>query len=511
MGLARKFFTVSGFTVVSRVLGIIREMLLAHFLGASAEMDAFNAAYKFPNFFRRFFADGGFQSVFVPYFTDFSVAKKPKGAKYFSSRVLSLVFWGMLIITILVEVFAEEFALFMAPGFAKSPEKFEMTVNFTRVMFPSVALIALSTVYSGILISKQKFFLFSLYQALVNFLLISFLLIGRESFSTGWRISFGTLTAGIFILLYMAVCVKCCGFPVPRLSHLRLSRRMRSFLKKLFPVLLGAGLAQVNVFIGSFFSSFLKDGSLSCLYYADRFIQLPIALFGISMGIVLLPEIAAKVASGAKADLGKIQGNSLLFSMRLTLPTVGLIMYLAYCLVSLIYGHGKFDENAVQDTTAIVKISTIGLPALIVARVMSAIFFARKDSTTPLLAAAAAVATNLILCSVLAEPFQVSGIAMASSAAGVVDMLVMYFRSRKWFRIDKTFAFALVRVIAASVAMMVALYILCPDTVCSSKFDEVFLVCSSCVGGFALYAVLLFLMRDEVAVGCFAKICRSKK
>jgi putative peptidoglycan lipid II flippase len=286
---------------------------------------------------------------------------------------------------------------------------------------------------------------------------------------------------------------------------------MRSFLKKLFPVLLGAGLSQVNVFIGSFFSSFLKDGSMSCLYYADRFVQLPIALFGVSMGLVLLPEIAAKVASGAKAELGKIQRNSLLFSMRLTLPTVVLLLYLANCLVSLIYGHGKFDERAIYDTTAIVRISTLGLPALIVARVMSAIFFARKDSTTPLLAAAAAVATNLILCCVLAEPFQVSGIAMASSAAGVVDMLFMFYRSRKWFQIDKTFSLALTRIVVSSIVMGAGVYLLCSDTICSFKLNEIYLVCSSCAGGFALYAVMLLLMKDEVVVSCFDKIRRSKR
>ena len=143
MGLFRKFLTVSGLTIASRVFGVVREAVMVHFLGASVEMDAFTTAFKFPSFFRRFFAEGGFQSIFVPYYTDYVLHSKYNGAKYFSSRIFTLIFWVMLVICIVVFIFAREFTLLMAPGFINYPEKLALTIEFTRIIFPSIAFISL--------------------------------------------------------------------------------------------------------------------------------------------------------------------------------------------------------------------------------------------------------------------------------------------------------------------------------------------------------------------------------
>mgnify|MGYP001179578043 CR=1 FL=1 len=507
MGLARKFFTVSGLTVISRVFGVMRESILVHFLGASIEMDAFTTAFKFPGFFRRFFAEGGFQSIFVPYFTDFTSAKKLKGAGYFSSRIFSLIFWIMLVVTILVLIFAKEFTILMAPGFAKIPEKLALATEFTRIIFPSVAFVSLSTVYSGILVSRQKFFPFAMAPILVNLVLVSSLFICQDLLSAGRRISYGVLAAGIFQFIYMYLCVRIKKLPTPKLSSIKISNRVRAFLKKLAPVLAGAGVAQVNILVGSFFASFLPTGCITYLYCADRFVQFPLALFGISMGIVLLPEIAEGLSKKRKTDLKGIQNRSLLFTLRLTLPSVMGLISLSYWMISLLYGHGKFDQAAVQNTADVLKVAAIGLPSFVIAKIMSSVLFAQKDAKTPVTAAIVSIIANIIFSIILIKPFHELGIAISSSLAGFINVYVMCRKSKGWFKFEKSVIIDFTKILIASFIMLgVILLIDSKIDIDGSKLQELFLVISTCLIGTIVYLVSLFFLKDQALKSCISKV-----
>lgn len=497
MGLAKKFLTVSGLTVVSRILGVFRETLLVHFLGASMEMDAFTTAFKFPAFFRRFFAEGGFQSIFVPYFTDFTAANKFNGAKYFSSRIFSLIFWVMLLITILVEIFAKEFTIFMAPGFASIPEKLKLTTEFTRIVFPSIAFVSLSTTYSGILISKHKFFPFAMAPILVNFVLIASLFIVTDIFTAGHRISYGVLAAGIFQLFYMYICVKFQKLPSPKLSSLKPSLKVKNLLKKLVPVLAGAGVAQVNILMGSFFASFLPTGCITYLYCADRFIQFPLALFGISMGIVLLPEIAEGIAKGEKNNIKNIQNKSILFTLRLTLPSVCGLIALSYYMISLLYGHGKFDQAAVTHTSNVLKVSAIGLPSFVMAKIMSSVLFAQKNAKAPMNAAIISIIINIILSFILIKPFHEIGLAISSTIAGFVNVFVMCHQSKGWFKFEKSLIIDFMKILLASTAMLFIILTFNYYNNPISKLDEFFTLFASCFIGFLVYIGTLVLLKDK--------------
>lgn len=511
MGLAKKFLTVSGLTIVSRILGVFRETLLVHFLGASLEMDAFTTAFKFPAFFRRFFAEGGFQSIFVPYFTDFTAANKFKGAKYFSSRIFSLIFWIMLFVTILVEIFAEEFTIFMAPGFVSIPEKLRLTTEFTRIVFPSVAFVSLSTIYSGILISKHKFFPFAMAPILVNFVLISSLFIGVDIFSAGRRISYGVLAAGVFQLFYMYCCVKFQKLPSPVLSSLKLSMKVKGLLKNLAPVLAGAGVAQVNILMGSFFASFLPTGCITYLYCADRFIQFPLALFGISMGIVLLPEIAEGIAKGEKNNIKNIQNKSILFTLRLTFPSVCGLIALSYYMISLLYGHGKFDQTAVEHTSNVLKVSAIGLPSFVMAKIMSSVLFAQKNAKAPMNAAIISIFVNIILSLILIKPFHEIGLAISSTIAGFVNVFVMCHESNGWFKFEKSLIMDFIKILISSTIMLFTILVFNFYNNPESKLDEFFTLFISCSVGFFVYICSLILFKDKAITSYLSLFYRKIK
>ncbi|MDR0942012.1 MAG: murein biosynthesis integral membrane protein MurJ [Holosporales bacterium] len=506
MSLVRRFFTVSGLTVLSRILGVFREAALLHFLGATAEMDAFTIAYKFPNFFRRFFEEGGFQSIFVPYFSDYYSVGKLKGAGCFASRLFSLIFWVMLFFSILVFVFAKQFAILMAPGFINSPEKLALAVEFTRIIFPTVMFISLSTIYSGMLISRKVFFPYAMAPVWVNAILIGSLFIGKDILSAGRRISYGLLAAAIFLYLYMLLHSRREKLPRVSLSSIKLTTGIKRFLKKLTPVLVGAGIAQVNVFTGSWFASILPTGCITYIYCADRFVQLPLALFGISMGLVLLPEISESLAVKKNTDLKGIRNRSLLFTMRLTFPSVIGLIALSYHMISLIYGHGKFTEDAARSTSYVLKIVSIGLPAYVASKIISSVLFAQKDAKTPVLAAIISIATNIVLSFILVFPFKELGIAAANAIAGFANVYFMCRRSGWWSSVDKAMIVNLIKIAGSSIVMMIFLLVITTYFEPNGKVEEMLFIAAAILIGIGVYVFSLYFLKDESTRACIRLI-----
>ncbi len=507
MGIVRNFLTMNGLTLVSRLFGLIREILLLHFLGASVEMDAYTTAFKFPSFFRRFFAEGGFQSIFVPYYTDYISYSKFKGARYFASRIFTLISWIMLFISIIVFLFAKEFTILMAPGFASDPEKLALTTEFTRIIFPSIAFISLSTVYSGILISRQKFFIFSLAPIFVNIILIGSLFVCQDLTSAGRRYSYGTLVAGVFMFLYMFSCVKYQNFPSPRFSTIRRSPKVKTFLKKMLPVLVGAGVAQINVLAGTFFASFLETGCITCLACADRFVQLPLSLFGVTMGTILLPEIASKISKNQKNEIKEIQNKSLLFTMRLTLPSVIGFIAMSYLMISLLYGHGKFDYHAIDLTSNILKVTACGLPALVLSKIMSSILFAYKDTKTPVIAAIISIIVNVVLSATLIRSFGIIGVAASSAVAAYVNVYVMCRKTHGCFSITKAVLIDFLKIVVASSLLLgVMLFISgLQSDIQRAKIQEFLLMLFMVIAGGAIYVSTLYLLKDKVVMQIVCK------
>ena len=471
---------------------------MLHFLGASVEMDAFTTAFKFPSFFRKFFAEGGFQSIFVPYYTDYVSSAKYKSAGYFSSRIFALMFWVMLALSILVHIFAKEFTLLMAPGFANQPEKLALTIEFTRIIFSSIAFISLSTVYSGILLSRQKFFIYSLAPILVNIVLVCSLFMFQDFTSAGRRLSYGTLFAGICQFLYMFFWVKYQKLPSPSFSLIRLSPRIKTFLRKMIPVLAGAGVAQINILVGMLFASFLPTGCITYLYCADRFIQLPLALFGISMGTLLLPEIADKVSSKHSDAINEIATKSILFTMRMTLPSVVILVAIGEYMVSLLYGHGKFDQSAVNNTTQIIQITAFGLPAFVISKIMSSILIAQKNTKAPFIAANIGIVSNAIFSAIFIKALGVAGIALSTTLAGYFNMFVLLKKSIGCFKVDKYMIQDILKIIISSVILCISVfYTTSTPGAVLSKLNETVILAKTSLLGAIVYVISLYMFHDK--------------
>jgi putative peptidoglycan lipid II flippase len=290
------------------------------------------------------------------------------------------------------------------------------------------------------------------------------------------------------------------------LSSVKLTKGTKSFLKKLTPILAGAGVAQINIFIGTLFASFLPTGCITYIYCADRFVQLPLALFGISMGIVLLPEISEAIAKKRTTDLKNIQNKSLLFTLRLTLPCVVGLITLSYYMISILYGHGKFSDYAVEKTSQVLKIASLGLPAYVVTKIMASVLFAQKDSKTPLTAAMFSIGANILLSIILIFPFKEIGIVFANAIAGFVNVYVIC-KSRGWFTIEKGMINDILKIIVASIITLLSILFIKSFITAHSTLGELLVVFISCITGAGAYLYSLYILKDE-AVRNIVKIIK---
>ncbi len=472
--------------------------MLSHLLGACSEMDAVLIAIRVPSFFKKCFAEDGFHSVFIPYFMDFSANNKNKASLYFSSRLLTLLFWMMLIFSIIVFIFAEKFVTVMAPGFVNFPEKFNITVQFTRIMFPYVGFATISTVYSGILLANNRFFPFAFTPTLINIILILSLLLETDLLSAGYRFSYGVLFSGIIQFIFMYFYTKSLRLPTPQLTKVKISRKTKDFLKKLAPVIVGAGVAQCNVIVDSICGSFLPTGSISFIHFANRFIQFPLAIFGISMATVLLPEISMVISKRLKGDYKNIQENVLTFTIRLAIPATIALIVLSNGLISAVYGHGNFSTSNVNDTSVILQIFALGLPAYIMSKIFAAILFAQKKSKIPLIAAIISIICNIILNCILMGSLGIVGIAISTSISGFVNAYVLYIKSKNWFVFDKKTGIVILKIIIASIVMGLSMKIL--SNTSQNIVSELKYLIFNIVIGIIVYLTMLIILKDEVLI-----------
>lgn len=398
----------------------------------------------------------------------------------------------------------------MAPGFVSDPERFRLAVEFTRITFPSISFVALSTVYSGVLITHKYFFPFAFAPIFVNIILILSLFIGQDTWSAGYRISYGVLIAGIFQFLFLFAYAKFLGLPIPHISHIKLTNKTREFLRRLTPVIVGAGVSQINVFMDTLFGSFLPTGSISYIYFADRFIQLPLALFGISLATILLPEISESFSRGKKEEIINIQNRSFLFAIRLTIPSVVCLITMSYILVDFLYGHGKFSRSSVEMTSKILQIFALGLPSYVVSKIFASGLFAQKDSKTPVFAAIISICVNIILNMSLIWNFGILGIAFGTSISGFVNAYILYRKSKDYITFDKNMMKSIIKIFGSSIVMYVVVEglknMIWDNLHNDSVFHEIMIMGILCVVGCVSYIVSLFIMRD----GDVIKIIKRK-
>lgn len=382
---------VSFFTGCSRILGLIREMLMSYYLGASGVSDAFLVAFKFPNFFRRFFAEGAFHAAFVPEFSShLNDVSRARSLFINTNMIMGLV---LMILIAIVELFPSFFMDLIAPGFrVHGVERFELALHLTKITFPYILLISWSAILTGVLNSIGVFGAPAAAPMILNICMIVALYVFKNPYALSWSVIVAGLIHWLFLFDLVQKTTFRLKFCIPKLSS-----DVKNVLKRMGPGMISAGITQINMLIDMTFASFLSAGALSYIYYADRLNQLPLSMFGIAISTVILPFLAKAIAQNNDKSAKKLQNMSLSISLCLSVPaSVGLI-YFGFDIIGLIYGRGVFSHNDVIQTSYALKVLSAGLPAYVLLKVCNNYFFSRKDTKTPMYFSLMAIVFHIVL------------------------------------------------------------------------------------------------------------------
>ncbi|HYG90200.1 MAG TPA: murein biosynthesis integral membrane protein MurJ [Azospirillum sp.] len=459
--MLRNILSVGGLTLVSRILGFLRDILTAALLGAGPVADAFFVALRLPNHFRALFAEGAFSSAFVPLFSATLVQDGREGAKRFAKEVQAVLLLVLGVLTIVFIVIMPWFMLVFAPGFADEPEKFDLAVLFTRITFPYLLFMSLESLLAGVLNGVGRFAAAAAAPILLNVCLIVAMVAAAPLMPTvGHALAVGVFVAGLVQYLYVAWDAGKVGMMLG-LVRPRLTAGVRRFLKLMGPAALGSGLTQINLFVDTLIASLLPTGAVSYLYYADRLNQLPLGVIGIAIGTVLLPEMARRIKGGDEAGAVESQNRAVEFTLVLTLPCAAAFLVSALPILSVLFQHGRFGPTDAAQSAATLQAYALGLPAFVVIRSLVSGFFARHDTATPVRVAAVAMLTNVALKVALMGPLAQVGLAVGTSVAAWVNasLLAWLLHRRGLFAADARLKRALPRMAVATVALGMALWL----------------------------------------------------
>ena len=496
MALFRSIATVGSWTMASRILGFARDMLLAHVIGAGAIADAFFVAFKFPNFFRRLFAEGAFNAAFVPLFAGRLTTEGREAAVKFASEVAAVLGTVMLALTTAAILTMPWLMVVIAPGFVDAPEKFDLTVELTRITFPYLFFMALIALLGGMLNSLQRFAATAAAPIVLNIVLISVLLGIREGVlpNPGHAMAWGVAVAGFAQLVWIALACKRAGimFVPPRP---RLTPSVKRLLVLMAPALLGAGVVQVNVVVDVILASTLQEGSVSFLYYADRINQLPLGVVGVAVGITLLPLLTRQLRSGDLDAALNSQNRAIEFALTLTLPAAAALIAIPGPIVTVLFQRGAFDPAAAEATAGALAAFAIGLPAYVLIKALTPGYFAREDTKTPVKIAVSAMIVNLVLAITLMQVMAHVGIALATAItawinAGVLGVVLV---RRGHLAFDARLRRCLPRLAFATAAMALAIWWgadFLAESLNGNEPRRIAALAALVAGGGALFAVL---------------------
>lgn len=422
---------VGSATFLSRILGYIRDAVIAAYFGAGASADVFFVAYRIPNFFRRLVGEGALTVSFIPVFTEELTLGSRERAKKLAGRAFTFFTIVLAALTIAGILFAPQIVGVTAPGFANTPNKLPIAISLTRWMFPFLFFICLVALGMGVLNSLKHFAAPALSPVWFNLSIIGSTIFLIPFFKDAvYVLAFGVVFGGFLQFLYQLPYLKRYDMlPWPDFNFNDPAIKKIVFL--MLPAALAAGVDQINILIVNRFASHLKDGSISYLYYADRIVELPMGVFVISVATAVLPSMSEYAI---KEDWSGFK-ESLSFAIRLvtfiTVPaTVGLIA-LSGPIVSMLFQRGEFSHEATKETVYALWFFSVGLVAFGGRRILLSAFYSLKDTLTPVLLSCVAVAANIIFCFLLIGPLQHGGLALSTSLSAIINMFLLFFMLRK--------------------------------------------------------------------------------
>jgi putative peptidoglycan lipid II flippase len=458
--MLKSILTVGFWTLGSRVLGFLRDMLIAASLGAGPIADAFFIALKLPNLFRRLFGEGAFNAAFVPAFAATLTLNGAAQARALAERMSTLMTLWLTLLTALGIVFMPQVLHVLAPGFVDEPIRFQYAVELTRITFPYLIFICLTALVSGVLNGLDRFAAAAGAPVLFNLLSMAALFALTPYVATaGHALAWGVTISGAAQLLLVWVAAARAGMPMRIISMPRLSPEVRDVLRRMGPGLIGAGVTQLNLAVDVIIASLLPPGAVSYLYYADRIGQLPLGVIGAAIGTAMLPLLAKQLRGGKPLSAHRTMNRALELSLALALPAAAAQAVLAWPIISALFVRGAFGELEAAATAAALTAYALGLPAFILVKAYVPGFFARGDTATPVKVGLCIVVLNLALNLVLTRYLAHVGIALATGISAWVNVIALAWllRRRAQWRPDRRLRRRLPRLLMATLAMTVVL------------------------------------------------------
>lgn len=424
MSLVKSTAIIGFYTLLSRIFGFVRDVLVANAIGASWLSDAFFVAFKLPNFFRRLFGEGAFNAAFVPQFAGLLSTEGREAAMRFASESMAVLLLCLMILNGIFLVFMPWIMPIFAPGFTDDPDKYDLTVTLARIAFPYILFISLVSLLGGILNSIGRFAAVAAAPILLNITLIAALwwLVDYTE-TTAHALSIGVFIAGLVQLFWVGyACWK--ADSLPALLAPRFTPHVKKLFKLIAPAALGAGVAQVNLLIDVILASNFEDG-VSYLYYADRLNEFPIGVIGVAVGTALLPMLSKQIRAGEMGKAHYTLNRAIELVWLFGLPSAVALLVIPGPITSVLYEHGAFTAEDSRATAAAMAAFAAGLPAFVLVKVLAPGFYANEDTKTPFTIAAICVAVNLCFNLILMQHYTFVGLAMSTSIAGWVNAILM--------------------------------------------------------------------------------------
>jgi putative peptidoglycan lipid II flippase len=458
--MLKHIMTVGGLTLVSRLTGFLRDIMLAAILGAGPVADAFFIALRLPNHFRAIFAEGAFNAAFVPAYARIRGERGSEPAGLFADRVFTMMFVAEAVLLAVAFLFMPAVISLLAPGFNDDPLRFALAVELTRVTFPYLLLVTLVTLYGGILNATQRFASPAAAPILLNLSMMAALALVGFFPTAGHAAAWGVFIAGCLEALMVGLDLRR-HERLPKFRAWRLDDDVRRFFKALGPAVLGSAGTQIALFADTIIASFLATGAVSALYYADRLNQLPIGVIGIAVGTVLLPEMANRIAVGDENGARRVQDRAIEFTLLLSIPCVAAFGIVPALIMLALFSRGAFSAADAAAAGATLAAYSIGLLPFMLLRAVSSSFLARGDTATPVKALTVSVVINVALKILLMDRYAQVGLAFATSIGVWVNfaLLVWFARRRHLIDFDDQLRSSVMKLAVAGLALGAALFV----------------------------------------------------
>ena len=453
MNLIKSTGTFSFFTIISRLLGYLRDVLIAIFLGTGPLADVFFVAFRIPNTFRRLFSEGTFNAAFIPsYATELSQGKAQSDK--FANNIFNLLIVGLFLLILVIEIFMPFFVFLIAPGFEGDAQKLELVISLTRITFPFLFFISLASFFSAILNSHNRFAVASAAPIILNIILIGVLFYGKFlNDQLVYYLSYAVTVSGIIQLIFLYTFVK--KFYLPKIIFkIKIDEKVKNFFKKLLPSIFSSGVTQVNILVGTIIASF-QASAVSYLYYADRIYQINLAIAGIAIGTVILPQLSKYIQSDKKEEIILIQNKALELSLFLSIPAAIALVLASEEIVSALFGYGSFDENGVKNSANALFYFSLGLPAFSLIKVFSSFFFARHNTKIPFYISLVSVLMNILISIFYFKSIGFIIIPIATTISSWFNsiLLFIFLKKENLFNFNLIFIKRFTRILIASILM----------------------------------------------------------